>query len=400
MNQKKKPKISFLFNQLLTKELRTGGEVRGKVIATAFKKSRQFSTTVIVPEISSPSFPNYDKIIIGHQQIEKKINRETAFSALILYIVRTLQTIKHQSQIKPNILYSTGDFFCNIIPSVIIKKNRPNTKLAVVIHHINQNPLHRRHSSFIISSISYLLQQLSLNLIKNNFDIVFVVNQQVKKYLKEDKKFSQKIIVSGNGLDLKQINQDIKLAGNIKAKNHICYFGRVSATKGSLDLPKILKQIRQDIPSIHLDIIGSVSPDIQQTLLNDFLKNDCQKNYTLHGFIPQKKDIFKIMLQSKVVLFPSYEEGWGISLFEAAMLQRPIVAYNLSIFQELFQNKLITAPIGNTRIFSQKVIKLLKNNRSTETKKYIKYCYHIANKYDWHNVFIKEKEYLIKQTKQ
>lgn len=382
-------KITFLFSQLMTESLCTGGDIRGEIIANFFQKDG-FEVEIVTPEISTNSFSNFKKIIIGHNHFEKKINKQTLFSAFILFSTRTIELIYQKSVIKTDILYATGDFFCNIIPGFIIKITNPKTKFIVSIHHINENPFTRKSNFFLANVISYLVQRFSLLLIKNKSDLIFVVNQHVKKYLVK-KGFSQPIIVTGNGLDTQKIE---KLINSIKTKptNHIGYFGRLSPTKGSMDLPVILSQVLQKYPDTHLDMIGIALPEIKKPLTQKFTQFGCSGHYTIHDFIENKDDIFKILAKSQVLLFPSYEEGWGISLFESIMTKRPVVAYNLPIFREIFGNKLATVTIGDTKEFSKKVIGFIKNNQSETTKKYIENCYLIAQKYDWKNVYLQEKK--------
>ena len=90
-------KVTFLFNQLMSDSIYTGGENRGKIIATKFKEDKHFTVQVMVPEISTPVFTNFSKIIIGHQSFEKKINHNTLLSAFILYITRTFEFIDRKS---------------------------------------------------------------------------------------------------------------------------------------------------------------------------------------------------------------------------------------------------------------------------------------------------------------
>jgi len=143
-------------------------------------------------------------------------------------------------------------------------------------------------------------------------------------------------------------------------------------------------------PYLHLDIIGIATPEIIPKLISKFNQYNCQNHYTIHNFIKEKKDIYKIILNAKVSVFPSYEEGWGISLFESIMCQRPLIAYSLPVFKEIFGNKLITVPIGNTQKMASKISYFLKNFPSAKTQKYIQHCYQIVQKYDWGNVSKRE----------
>lgn len=386
MKNKTQTKIIFLFNQLLTPELITGGEIRAKILLDYFSRDPDFQTQVITPKLSANNFKPYPYHLVGLHNLETKVNPEKSFSSFILYFLRTLELIKIKSQIKTDILYSTGDFFCDIIPSVFIKKKYPKTKLVAVIHHINTHPFKRNTTSFLAGLISYLLQRFDFYLIRKHYDLIFVVNHQVKDYLVQHH-FCQPIITSYNGLFINQIKKDFAQVENKPQSNHICYFGRVTASKGSLDLPIILSNIKKKVPDIHLDIIGSISPNIKTPLIQKFKDYNCQKNYTLHGFIQNKLNVYSIMKKSKVIIFPSYEEGWGISLFESIMSRRPVVAYNLPVFKEVFHHRLITAPIANTTEFSVKTINLIKKFSHHSTQRYINKCYQIAQKLDWQNTF-------------
>ena len=387
-------KINFLFAQVTSPSLITGGDVRGKIIADFFKKDSNFKVQIITPKISKNYFKNHSKVIIGNNFLEKIINRQTLFTSFLIFIIRTIELTFNLNKIKTDIIYCTGDFFCNTIPSFFLKIIYPQTKFIVCIHHVNDNPFKRKSNSFLANTISYFVQRFSFLLIKLKADTIFVVNQQVKKYLIQ-KNFHQPIIISGNGLDIKTIQSQINSLNKIKPTNHIAYFGRLSPTKGSLDLPIILSKILKKYPDYHLDMVGIALPEIKKPLIQKFNQFNCQNHYTIHGFIENKLKVFKILLKSKAIIFPSYEEGWGISLFESIMIKRPVVAYNLPIFKEIFNKKLSTAPIGNINIISQKIINFIKNYNQVSTQKYMKHCCSIAQQYDWENVFLKENNSII-----
>lgn len=386
-----KTKIIFLFNQLTTRDLCTGGEIRGHTIAKLAQKD--FNVKVVLPNYPNKPFNQFSKIFIGNKTIEKAINNQSLFSIFILYCFRTIEAALKIPKIKTDVIYATGDFFCNTIPCFFFKKRHPNSKFIVSIHHIISNPFTRKNNSFAANVISYLSQKISFKIIKSKADLIFVVNQQVKNDLLY-RGFKQPICITGNGLDIKKIQSDVNKF-HIKPQNNISYFGRMSPTKGIFDFPLILSAILNRYPDIHLDLIGNISPEIKTKLINSFNKLGCQNHYTLHGFISKKTNIYKILLASKVIIFPSYEEGWGISLFESIMTKRPIVAYNLPIFQELFKNKLFTAPIGKPKKIAQKAITLIDQYNCSSTKKYIRDCYQIAQKYDWEKVYLLEKQYLL-----
>jgi len=264
-------KIIFLFNQLLSDSIYTGGEIRGKIIATKFKQNEKFAVQVMIPEVSKPSFKEFKKIILGHQFFEKNINHNNLISAFILYITRTIEFLAKISTIKTDIIYATGDFICNIIPSYFLKIKYPKTKFIVCVHHINENPFKRKSNYFIASLISYIFQQTSFFLIKKKADLIFVINNQVKNYF-INRNFKNEIIVVGNGLNTKNIKQTINSLNNIKTSNHISYFGRLSPTKGTMDFPIILSNILKKNHNVHLDLVGIALPEITKPLIEKFNK--------------------------------------------------------------------------------------------------------------------------------
>ena len=84
---------------------------------------------------------------------------------------------------KPLILYSSGDFICNILPMVLYKRKFPSSKIIIRIHHINESPLIRKGNCFLASVVSFFFQRLSFNLIKKNVDMILLLNSEVKRSL-------------------------------------------------------------------------------------------------------------------------------------------------------------------------------------------------------------------------
>ncbi|MDD4938348.1 MAG: hypothetical protein PHX34_05035, partial [Candidatus Shapirobacteria bacterium] len=163
-------KINFLFAQVTSPSLITGGDVRGKIIADFFKKDSNFKVQIITPKISKNYFKNHSKVVIGNNFLEKIINRQTLFTSFLIFIIRTIELTFNLKKIKTDIIYCTGDFFCNIIPSFFLKIIYPKTKFIVCIHHVNDNPFKRKSNSFLANTISYFVQRFSFLLIKLKAD--------------------------------------------------------------------------------------------------------------------------------------------------------------------------------------------------------------------------------------
>lgn len=390
-------KIFFFFNQLLEPKLYTGGEIRGSQVLKYFQNDSEFNVTVISPKIASNNFRGHHVLNTGFILPEKSLPRQNLIVTIVMYIFRSFESLKYLSEYKNNYLYSTGDFFCNTFPAFITKLFFPRTHWVVIIHHINSHPFIRQSNSFTKSLFSYLLQRLSFFFIAISSNTIFTVNRDVKDYLLSIG-FRQHIFVVGNGLDTKTILSDIKSLGKISPKNQLCYFGRLSPTKGVLDLPEIFSAFLVDHPQYTLNLVGYGDQNFVDILKKKFDQHHCLDKTIFQGYLSKYADVYKTILSSKVCLFPSYEEGWGISLFEATMCQRPIVAYDLPVYRELFGTFLTTVNRNDIKAFSKKISESINISKNTLLKRSIKHCYQTALKYDWKHVYLQEKTHLLSQS--
>jgi glycosyltransferase involved in cell wall biosynthesis len=382
--------IVFFFNQLNLPHIHTGGEIRGKEIYCRFSGNDKFNATAITPQIAVQNF-NSTTVCVGKTVFEKILNPASHLALAILYILRTIESIPIALRLKKSILYNTGDFFCNTIPSLINKVVYPKNTWIVVIHHINDSPFSRKSNYFLSSLFSYLFQRFSFSLIRYRANAIIVVNEQVKQRLLRFG-FQMPIFVVGNGLNVQEVKKNLTSLGKVTPKDQIVYFGRLSPTKGSLDLAPIFSRFIKKHPRYELHLIGETDLNMKTRLISLFSKYHCLDQVKFQNFVHEKKEVYRLILQSKVAIFPSYEEGWGISLFEAVMCQRPVVAYRLPIFIKTFGSAIHLVPIGNKTAFSQNISSIIDNYLSNKHQDMVKRAHRIACNYDWEDVFQKEKK--------
>ena len=110
------------------------------------------------------------------------------------------------------------------------------------------------------------------------------------------------------------------------------------------------------------------------------IENGIGENIFFTGYVSEHRKL-QLLKQSRVFLFPSYAEGWSISIAEAMASGLPVVAYDLPIYKEIFDGRLVTVPIGNTKAMSAKVRFLLENpevsSKMGETNR------GFVGRYDW-----------------
>jgi glycosyltransferase involved in cell wall biosynthesis len=330
----------------------------------------------------------YDKIIVT-SLLGKKLCQESGLRGKYLITTRELEfrnviwtylgrTIKALFlKLKPkdkDILLGTSDFLPDVLPLFWLKlRNKKNKWIQHIFHLI---PSSRK--------IPSLAQKVSLFLIRHLADLVVVDNSLLKKDLTELGFESQKIIVNYPGIDHAFLK-------SIKTKKEKIYDGvfmaQLRPSKGIFDLIKIWKLVCKKLPEAKLGIIGKGEKEIMEKIKADVENASLKKNIDLLGFLEDDKAFAKIKA-SKVFVFPSHEEGFGIAPFEAQALGLPVVAWNLPVFDEIFKGGMVKVEIGDIERFADKVIKLL-IDRGTY-RQLSKEAIINATQYDWHQVARRE----------
>ena len=135
------------------------------------------------------------------------------------------------------------------------------------------------------------------------------------------------------------------------------FLGRFHLQKGLLEIPSILEIVLQTIPTAKLAIIGDGDTKIKNKLMEAIQSKNLENNIKVFGSMVGKNKT-QILNKSKIFVFPSYFESFGIVVLEAMAQGLPVVAYNLPVFQ-VFKAGMIKVPILNNELFSSEIIKLL-----------------------------------------
>jgi glycosyltransferase involved in cell wall biosynthesis len=279
-------------------------------------------------------------------------------------------------------VYVSSDLFWEVIPAFFWKSIDSSVKWIQVIHHIYP-PWYKRPGNMLINFFGFYLQRISFFLISKNADKIIVLNQITCDALCNLGFDKKNIKLSSNAIYIPQIR-------NIKKATHTyhgVYLGRLSYSKGILDLIQIWKHVCKIKPDSFLGIIGGYDNKIKTRIEREIRIHHLNRNISLLGF----KDIaqvYSIMKSSKVFLFPSHEEGWGIAIAEAMACKLPVVAWNLPVYKEVFDTYIIQIKENDIETFAQAILQLLNNPKKRQ--QIGEAGYRFIQKYSWDNVFKKE----------
>ncbi|HEY5587879.1 MAG TPA: glycosyltransferase family 4 protein, partial [Candidatus Paceibacterota bacterium] len=212
-------------------------------------------------------------------------------------------------------------------------------------------------------------------------DYIININTQVRDYLISSGFDKNKIIINTPGIDYNYFkNLEVKKNEN---KYDATFLARLNPSKGIFDLIDIWNVVVSDVKNAKLAIIGGGSNEIKNKLKEKIIEKKLENNIDILGFL-ENNDSFSLIKNSNIFLFPSHEEGFGIAIAEAMACGVPVISWDLSVYDEIFENNIIQIKENNINMFAEDIIKLLKNEN--EKNNIIIKANNFVKKYDWEKI--------------
>ena len=271
--------------------------------------------------------------------------KERIFQQVILtYLARLIKACLLVFRVRlPDVIYSSSDFLPDVIPALMARMMIIRGVWIQKIHHLI--PEERL--------IPSLAQEVSLFLIRRFADKVIVVNPLLKEELRRRGFKRAKLIVNPNG-----VNNIYFSRIRYKAGFTATFLARLHPSKGIYDLVDIWARVCEQMPRSRLAIVGHGPPDVVAELEDRIKARKLSNNIKLYGYL-KDDEAYEILKGSKVFVFPSHEEGFGIAILEAMACGVPVVAYDLPVYREFFGDKINVVPVGATQEFADKIISLI-----------------------------------------
>jgi len=384
-------RIIFLFNSFVSI---SGGDTR---FIEVFKRLKDFNKVIITPSIGR-KICEMKKLNAAYILTTKEIHFKNIF---ISYFRRIIGALFLKIEIRDeDITYSTSDFLPDVLPAFVYKFTHKRAKWVVAFHLIAPNPFygsdqyyssHKKFRKPTIESLFYKATQLfSLALIRWKADKVLTVNSEIYDYLvKKVGLGAIRTMIVNNGVDISKF-----LAVN-QPKNKIydaVFVGRFHQQKSISDLIRIWELVCKEKPDAKLALIGRGFKEEQTSFEKEILARGLTGNIKMLGFLNEKEKILTLK-SSKLFLFPSSYESWGIVAVEAMACGLPVLAWDLPVFREIFPNGLIRFSKGDISEFASTVLNLLCNDALLNSIG--KQALETAKKYDWNQVALRESEILL-----
>ena len=166
-------------------------------------------------------------------------------------------------------------------------------------------------------------------------------------------------------------------------RKEICFLGMWSARKGSRDWREIIRAILNSVPDARFSFLGTMTD--QQTVLRDLQLSSSKSIRCLASYDP--KELPQLIGGSVVGVFPSYIEGFGLSVLEQLASGIPTIAYDVPGPRHIFDaaGAQFLVPVGDTKAMADRVLEILRMNEIDYGALSAK-CRQIAAQFRWEQI--------------
>lgn len=327
--------IIFIANQFIGKNIASGGDV---LFIEILKRCREQSTVIaplFVHRAVQSQSGRIELVSSDHQNHEFSASDPIgALKALWRYFGRAIKTyvwLRRYAN-SDSLIYLTGDFICNTLPVMFFcLTGGRSRKICLNFFHRNPSPRDRPNTFYLVSLGSRLLQSFSLFIIRRYADRVFTLSLVGCEELIREKFAKAKITVSGAG-----VNPEIlSYRGIDKIKNRIIFIGRLNSTKGALDVVEISRMLADVGVDFECLLLGHGSDTDKYKITELIERYNLSTRVKVMGYVSEREK-YRLLASSKVLVFPSKEEGYGIAVHEALMLNIQVVCFNLPALELIF----------------------------------------------------------------
>lgn len=308
--------------------------------------------------------------------------------------LKSLSILRH---VNPNVILvpnnTLPNLFSGYVSGIIFQ-----VPICVVVHHIDTafsktsskgfslyGSYRNMEYSKLVSLVKTFAFYITLPMLKRAKRIIAVSNFTAK-ILKTYGVSGGKILVSGNAVDLDFIS---------KVKPHLdeeeiegVFVGRIAKEKGIFDLLQVWSKVVRLKKNAKILIIGS---GLELPFLKEkIVASGLEENVLVRGKCSDR-ELYSLLKSSKVFVFPSLFEGWGIAVAEALACGLPAVAYDIPALREVYGRfkGVYLVPIKDIRRMASTVLEIL-NLRENEWNELNSLCKSSANQFRWGKVAQKD----------
>ncbi len=382
--------ILFIFNGVIKSNNNisiSGGDIRlFEVIKCTDKKKVYLLTTSNGVLLAEKFGVPYHKRYVIDYVVDSGI-----WSNFIISLKSFFNLPKDLNFFQNGIVYSSCEHLYDVLPALRMKFLN-GCQWYAVYHQVVDYPWKdkRGGTSAYIRYVYWLNIFISGLLIKMFANKILAVSDQTTKKLQVIKKIdSSRISTVYCGVDYSEITAIVKKYKHEKGSMYEAVFvGRLNYNKGAFELLDIWRLVCQKRPKAKLAIIGDGGKEIIEKMKNIIEEYNMQQNITLFGPIFDVEEKFRVLNGSKLFVYPSFQENWGIVIGEAMASGISVISHKIEEIQSIWSDNIEWIEIGATASFADMINVYLDdgNRRMALSRKALEFI----KKYDWKEVIKNE----------
>jgi glycosyltransferase involved in cell wall biosynthesis len=132
------------------------------------------------------------------------------------------------------------------------------------------------------------------------------------------------ITVIPNGVVVEKISKNITK----QSKKTAIFLGALAKDKGIEDAIQVFQKINTIDAGWQFWVVGKGDPGYLSSLKKQVKEYGLEKVVTFFGYVDQKQK-FELLAKAHLMINPSYREGWGLVVIEAAAMKTPTIGYRV-----------------------------------------------------------------------
>jgi glycosyltransferase involved in cell wall biosynthesis len=199
------------------------------------------------------------------------------------------------------------------------------------------------------------------------FDLITVESRQLYDFIRTKHRFFRENVKSlyylPNGINLSQLPQHV-LEIN-KREDVILHAGRLgNINKGTEIVLEVFSKVAGDFPTWKLILIGDMEEQFVPKL-NAFMHDHANiKDRIINpGFLKTRKELFEIYGKSKIFIFPSKPESFGLVVLEAASMGMAFLGSDIPSTRDMTDDGRLgyLCPVDDVRCFERSLRHMMSN---------------------------------------
>jgi glycosyltransferase involved in cell wall biosynthesis len=278
-------------------------------------------------------------------------------------VLRVNSYVKTVKALNPDVVHIHSTTLFSFVLFVLLKIGT-RLNLCVTIHGLAHVELRKRYKSegstrvylkFIIQS---LVEFLFLSLCPRFIVDTGYVEECIKEYKKDHKILripTCVVIPQGIGKHFFELKRT-----SIKTWNLIS-IGAFSSRKGHLKLIEAFELVLQSLPTLRLDIVGTVSDHLYfDAVRRKILDKSLEASVFLHPNVTNK-DLERLLQEARIFVLQTQEESQGIVFCEAMAVGLPIITTNVGGVPYILEHETnaFLSSYGDMVTFASNIINLV-----------------------------------------